>query len=78
MCAEVRVVQSSSHCEHGIDNGEFETREHVEETSLVEDECVQSSTSSMTFDVGFMENYAIEESYSKNRMRLGGEVYVPG
>ena len=32
----------------------------------------------MTFDVGFMENYEIEESYTKNKMGLGGEVYVPG
>ena len=43
----------------GIDEGEFETCDHVEEISLVEDKCIRSSTSSMTFDVGFMENYEI-------------------
>ncbi len=77
----VRVVQSSCRCENyfiGIDDGEFETCEHVEEISLVGDKRIRASTSSMTFDVGFMESYEIEETHTKNKMRLGGEVYIPG
>ena len=44
----------------------------------MEDKCIRSSTSSTPFEVGFMENYEIEESFNKCKMRLGGEVYVPG
>ena len=77
----VRVVQSSKKCEHyfiGTDDGEFETCDHVEEISLMEDKTLRSSTSSMIFDVDFMENYEIEETFNKSKMRLGDEVYVPG
>ena len=77
----VRVVRSSSRCENyfiGIDDGEFETCDHVKEISLVEDKMLRSSTSSMIFDSGFMENYEIEKSFNKNKMRLGSEAFVPG
>ena len=77
----VRVVQSCNKCENyfiGIDDGEFETCDHVEEISLVEDKMLRPSTSSMIFDNDFMETYEIEKHFNKGKMRLGGEVFVSG
>ena len=43
-----------------------------------EDKTLRSSTSSVVFDSDFVKNYEVEEHFNKGKMRLGGEVFVPG